>query len=258
MDSVGLSLFDGKICQKCGLWQPIKTFDVAKSCQDGRRPNCRPCERPAGSRTETQRKWREENRDHIRAYKRKCYHSNPEKTKEAAQRVYSRHRDKILARSRQWAIDNPERYKQRLKEYGQKHQNELREKRVIWVEKKKAELGEAWYENIRERARLWRKNNPEKRRAIHANANARRKRQSEGTWTAEEFAAVCDHYGNVCLCCGKAKKLHADHVIPLIKGGRNDIGNLQPLCHSCNSRKNVKDTDYRPDGGSFAREMFGL
>jgi 5-methylcytosine-specific restriction endonuclease McrA len=40
--------------------------------------------------------------------------------------------------------------------------------------------------------------------------------------------------------------LTADHVVPLSRGGANDIGKIQPLCGSCNSRKHTKIVDYRP------------
>jgi 5-methylcytosine-specific restriction endonuclease McrA len=52
-------------------------------------------------------------------------------------------------------------------------------------------------------------------------------------------------YGKKCLCCGSENKLSLDHVIPIQKGGKDEIENLQPLCKSCNSSKGIKVIDYR-------------
>jgi len=50
-----------------------------------------------------------------------------------------------------------------------------------------------------------------------------------------------------CQSCGKKIEetpLNVDHIIPLAKGGSNDISNLQTLCRLCNQKK--KDYfDYR-------------
>lgn len=71
-------------------------------------------------------------------------------------------------------------------------------------------------------------------------------RKAEGSYTKEEFETLCQHYGNICLCCGKKKKLTVDHIIPLSKGGKNSIDNIQPLCLTCNKKKATKTIDYRP------------
>jgi 5-methylcytosine-specific restriction endonuclease McrA len=43
-----------------------------------------------------------------------------------------------------------------------------------------------------------------------------------------------------CQMCKTKEKITIDHIIPLSKGGKNNIDNLQPLCISCNCSKNNK------------------
>ena len=57
--------------------------------------------------------------------------------------------------------------------------------------------------------------------------------------------AIFDIHGENCLCCGDGNNISLDHIIPVYKGGLNEINNLQPLCKSCNSRKGTKIIDYR-------------
>jgi 5-methylcytosine-specific restriction enzyme A len=43
-----------------------------------------------------------------------------------------------------------------------------------------------------------------------------------------------------CQSCGKSAeqaRLHIDHIIPLAKGGTNDLSNLHTLCQHCNLSK---------------------
>ena len=50
-----------------------------------------------------------------------------------------------------------------------------------------------------------------------------------------------------CNGCGNTyqeKDLTVDHIVPVSKGGTNDIANLQLLCHNCNSIKGNRSMDY--------------
>jgi hypothetical protein len=67
------------------------------------------------------------------------------------------------------------------------------------------------------------------------------------SFTKQERRAVFELYGNICLCCKKKLPLEADHVIPLARGGTDDITNIQPLCSKCHDAKGMDSTDYRPN-----------
>lgn len=68
-------------------------------------------------------------------------------------------------------------------------------------------------------------------------------------YTYTEFEALCKKYDRRCLCCGRPGSeivLEPDHIVPLAKGGNDDISNIQPLCRSCNARKHILIVDFRP------------
>ncbi|MFP4219604.1 MAG: HNH endonuclease [Phormidium sp.] len=52
-----------------------------------------------------------------------------------------------------------------------------------------------------------------------------------------------------CVACGKTHqqaRLTIDHIIPVSKGGSNDLSNLQTLCFTCNRLKsNHADPRFR-------------
>jgi len=52
--------------------------------------------------------------------------------------------------------------------------------------------------------------------------------------------AVFERDEYTCKMCGSREHLHADHIIPEIKGGLAVMENLQTLCRSCNSSKGAR------------------
>lgn len=54
---------------------------------------------------------------------------------------------------------------------------------------------------------------------------------------------------NTCAYCGHritARGLHVDHMVPVVRGGSNDINNLQAICRPCNKRKGQQtDEEFR-------------
>lgn len=40
-----------------------------------------------------------------------------------------------------------------------------------------------------------------------------------------------------CILCGSSDKLEIDHIIPISKGGKNELSNMQVLCSKCNNLK---------------------
>jgi 5-methylcytosine-specific restriction endonuclease McrA len=74
---------------------------------------------------------------------------------------------------------------------------------------------------------------------------AMRLKRNGGTHTTGEWLLLKFYYGNRCASCGRRNvKLTKDHILPVSKGGKDNISNIQPLCDICNKRKGVKTITY--------------
>jgi 5-methylcytosine-specific restriction endonuclease McrA len=116
-----------------------------------------------------------------------------------------------------------------------------------------ASLNRDYYERNRQevvsRSKKWAEENADKVRVAKANNRRGRraaKNASKGHFTVEEFDTLCPTYGYACLGCGATDRvLEADHVVPLTKGGSDEISNIQPLCGECDRRKFTAVIDFR-------------
>jgi 5-methylcytosine-specific restriction endonuclease McrA len=67
-------------------------------------------------------------------------------------------------------------------------------------------------------------------------------------WKPKDWQLLLEKYNHTCLRCkATGKTLVPDHIVPLIRNGRHDLSNIQPLCIRCNIVKGTTSSDYRPE-----------
>lgn len=142
---------------------------------------------------------------------RRWREKNPDKARESAQR---------------WRQDNAEQARENSRNSYAKHADAERAKDAQW----RAENPEA----MREKARKAYWNNPEKHRQ---RSHLRRLQAEHFMVLPKEIKRL---YSQPCAECRSTEKPTIDHIIPLSRGGRHSIGNLQTLCFPCNTQKNTR------------------
>ena len=118
-------------------------------------------------------------------------------------------------------------------------------------------------EEGRKKVARWQTANPEKARAkarrtvakacaAHPERQKARKhaRRAAGSFTAEEWLALLEASGGRCRWCDEPIEgsPHADHVVPLSRGGVGTIDNVVVSCAPCNLSKGAKLVEeWRPE-----------
>lgn len=113
-----------------------------------------------------------------------------------------------------------------------------REKRIAAVRARDARTGGA-----PARSKAWREANPERQR-MHARLGSRRRRaalKGAGIYliTNRDLDRLLARHGGCCAYC-QALATEFDHVVPVSRGGHHSIGNLLPVCGTCNRSKNFR------------------
>jgi 5-methylcytosine-specific restriction endonuclease McrA len=149
---------------------------------------------------------------------------------------------------RAWARANPE----KIAESSRRHRNSSTRKAWLaaWREDNREKLNAqqrarraADPERERQLKREWREANPERyalSNRSHAHARRARARNAEGAWSRDEFLSYSEEIDQwTCAVCWGAPE-HVDHVVPIARGGLNEVGNLQWLCAPCNLSKGAR------------------
>lgn len=150
-------------------------------------------------------------------------------------------------RTKRWREKNPTKAKAVQQAYNERHPG------------RRNEISRAYYarnaEQEKQRSLAWRAGNPdavrEHRRRSHYNnyaadilrMAARRAKKRQFVISSKDVRRLMSR---PCTHCGATENLHVDHIIPISRGGRHSIGNLQMLCATCNlSKKNKTMTEWR-------------
>lgn len=207
-----------KICKDCGVDKDFHEFYAAIRNLDGRMGKCKSCAKSSV---------RKNRRNRIQQYAEyeKARANLPHRI-EARRKYQEEHKEQISEYKKAWTEANAARTAASKREHYDRNREDI------------IARSNEWAENNLEKVRQFKADNGSKRRAA--------KHASPGNFTAKESKELCESYGNRCLCCGvTGVLLEADHVVPLTRGGSDEIGNIQPLCGTCNRSKFVKVVDYR-------------
>lgn len=133
--------------------------------------------------------------------------------------------------ARQWRINNPDKCREYHRVYAEKYSEKERERHRLKAAKRKLLRPKA--QAIADKK--WIKAHPEANRAKSHKRRVRIRNSEVLLILPKELKRL---YRMPCSFCGTIEKITADHIIPIARGGRHSIGNLQALCLSCNASKN--------------------
>jgi 5-methylcytosine-specific restriction endonuclease McrA len=233
MEIIQASLFDGKVCTGCGEWRFLDEYSHRTKSKDGRDYKCKTCKRL----------YRANNSQHAIQVTRAWEKRNPDRAKNIHSICIQRMKEQ-----------NPDHFKNYSKQYRENHPERVAEWKANSApinKEKRTASHRRYYQKNKERVRLRIRQYAKRHPEYNATSSLRylaRKRGAVGHYTTAEWRALCAQYNHLCLCCGEQKKLTADHIVPLSRGGSNSIDNIQPLCQPCNSSKGVQTIDYRQPG----------
>jgi 5-methylcytosine-specific restriction endonuclease McrA len=157
-----------------------------------------------------------------------------------AQTYYLEHRDKARTRSKVRRNNKRDEYLAYLKRYRETHREEARVAHAAW----KAENREgflAYQRRYNERRAVgkrvyqsaWRRRNSD----LVVTQQNRRRATVSGKLDAVDWKAIKAGQFGRCFDCAVETKLTIGHLVPLCRGGTNEILNIVGQCRSCNAKQ---------------------
>ena len=199
-----------KCCIECSEDKPATTeyFGRVKANRDGLCNACKVCKA---------------------AYMRAWNQANKERKADRGWKYYAGRKEYVAAWGRAYRAAN----KERIRQQRAGNREERKEKLSRWREANR--------EHIVAYRRAYAAANIEAQRARTRNRYAR-KAKAEGRHTAEDVKRQYKAQKGKCYYCGVkvGKTYHADHIVPLARGGSDWPENIVVACPTCNTSKRDK------------------
>lgn len=180
------------------------------------------------------------------AYKRNYYLINKDKINARAKEYKILHQAHLTEKNKEYYLANKPEILKKQKVYTDAHKERLTlyKKNYHFINKERLiKKAVEWGRNNKEKRKIikkkWRDNNREKTNFL-TKQYIYRKKGAGGYATFKQVHELYEKYLGLCVYCGLNKATSIDHVIPISRGGNNNIENLLPACVSCNSKKRDK------------------
>jgi len=211
-----------KICSKCARALPLSAYYIKVKATGRRMADCRDCHN-AGSIA-----YHATHKEQYNRLERERRQRDPDRqrAKDRAKRV--RRGSRLLTWRRAWRALPTNKAKTEV--YRKAH---VDQQRAYYHAHAKSFIA---------RTGAWNKAHPGAA-AVYTRNRRARLAKAPGRFTRAEWQHVKERQDYTCLDCGQrepAIKLTIDHIIPISKGGSNDIANIAGRCQSCNSRKGAR------------------
>lgn len=207
---------------------------------------------------ERSKRYVETHREHYLAYHKQYYQDRKEPTLGQMKQYYQVHSERIRKRVKRYRDANREQVIERERRYhtanreqlAERRRQQYKEHREHYLAQKKRDH-EKHKEQHYASQKLYRKT--ERGRLIHRalwHKREARKKAIGGSYTAQQIQDLLKRQKRKCYYCHKRlEKYHVEHVIPLSRGGSNDISNIVIACPTCNMRKHDRLPHEWPEGG---------
>jgi 5-methylcytosine-specific restriction endonuclease McrA len=218
-----------KTCTTCNQEKSTTEFHKNKLGKFGVGSTCKSCikqyrQNNQESIAKQRKQYHQDNKEHIAARMKQYQADNKSHIAEYKKQYKQTNAEKIAARAKQYYRDNKGYIAEQTKQYKQENAGHIAEYKKRYAK------------------------TPKGKAVAKARSHNRRahKLNNGGKHTGAQILALFDLQSGVCPYCKtklhKSGKniFHADHIVPLSKGGTNDISNIQLLCPSCNMSKHDK------------------